>query len=379
MEKKRNIVLTVMDAVSACVAPVIPVLLGCGLIKLLVMLIGFTGLSGKLGDFDMLLGYIDTAPFYFLPFLLAWSSAAYFQCNPAFAMAAVSVMFFPEFISVIESGASLHLMGIPVLTSSYGYTVVPVILLVFLMKYIQHGFEKCIKGVVGGVFVPMLTILLTGIAGIMLVGPVTTQASKWISDGIGWLQINYPVFAWAFLCAVLPLMIMTGTHFIFTAIALEQLGELNMEMGFHVSCFIVTMCLTAACLAVGAKSRGEQREKAFSAGITAFMTGTSEPALFGICLALKTPLFAVMAGGAAAGIWQGIHALHSYIFASSSIFSVLMFYSSEEPGNFVNTLIAGGIGFTATAILTAVLYRFQPVQKSSDRNSVDNQGISQFK
>lgn len=58
-----------------------------------------------------------------------------------------------------------------------------------------------------------------------------------------------------------------------------------------------------------------------------------------------------------AGIVQGILTVHCYIFMFSSISSILMFYSIEEPGNLTKAIIVGVTAFVASFIITALVYR----------------------
>ena len=358
MEKaQKNIILRMMATMSACMGPVIPVLVGCGVIKLVVLLLGMAGVWAHLGQTEALLTYLDTAPFYFLPMLVAYSSAKHFGCNPAYALASVAIMLYPDFISMMSGDAAATFLGIPVMKVSYSNGILPAIALIAVMKQIEVYAEKWIPGPLKSTFVPTAVILLTGMLGILAIGPAISTVAGVISSAMGFLQTNYPVIAWAAMCCLLPVMIMTGTHFIFVTIMLEQLGSWGYEAGFHVSCFIMTLTVTGACLGVFLKGRGEVKKTALANAVTMFTTGVSEPSLFGTLLPLRTPLYGAMIGGIAGGIWQGLQGLHSYVFATPGIFAILMFASPDEPMNLVHTLVAAAIGFVASFAATMVLYR----------------------
>ena len=355
--QRKNLLQMAMDTVSSCMQPVIPVLVGCGIIKLLVLVVGMTGVFSQLGETEALLGYIDSAPFYFLPMLLAYTSAVRFGCNPCYAMAVVAVMLFPDFTALMDSGLAVTFLHVPVRNTTYAYGVIPVIVLIYLTKRIQHFAEQWIPVVVRNIFVPVIVVLLGGVLGIVIVGPTISILSGFVTDSMDFLQTHYPVAAWMAMCFILPLLLVTGTHWIFVSIALEQLGTRGMENGFYVSCFIISMALAGTCLAVFLRSREGLRTTALSVGMTVFTTGVSEPALFGICLPLRTPLAATMIASAIAGIWQGLHDLHSYMFGAPGIFSFLMFSSPKEPNNLPEVLIAGAIGFAAALLITLIIYR----------------------
>lgn len=68
---KKNPALAMMSAMSACVGPVIPVMIGCGVIKLVVLLLEMAGVFAPDSQTMQLLMHLDSAPFYFLPMLVA--------------------------------------------------------------------------------------------------------------------------------------------------------------------------------------------------------------------------------------------------------------------------------------------------------------------
>lgn len=357
MDKKKNPILAVMGTMAACVGPVIPVMVGCGVVKLAVLLLGMLGVFAEGSQTEMLLTCLDSAPFYFLPLLVAYASARHFGCDPVFAIASVSLMLYPDFTALISGGEAVHFLGIPVLGASYSFGVLPPIVVVYVMKCIDKGARRCIPGPLQSTFVPAVVILLTALAGVLAVGPAVTLIAGWISDALGVLRAHAPVAAWVAMGFALPVLVMTGTHFVFMALALEQLGTLGYEDGFRVTCFIMTMAITGVCMGVCLKSRGKMRGQALSHGIAILTTGISEPALYGTLLPLKMPLLCAMLGAAAGAAWQGVQPLYSYVYSTASIFGVLTFISPDAPMNVVHVLIGAAIGFAAGLAFTLLLYR----------------------
>ena len=72
---------------------------------------------------------------------------------------------------------------------------------------------------------------------------------------------------------------------------------------------------------------------AFSSAITAYLGGITEPALYGVNLKLKKPMYAGMIGAAIAGIFAGLVKLKAFIYVTPGILSLAMWVSKEE--NFV--------------------------------------------
>lgn len=355
---KKNPILAMMATMSACVGPVIPVMVGCGVIKLVVLLLEMAGVFAPGSQTQALLTHLDSAPFYFLPMLVAYASAKHFGCSPVYALAATALMLYPDLTALLSGKETVRFLGLPVLEARYAYSVLPPIVLVYAMMWIERGAQRWIPRALQSTFVPAVVLLLTGLLGILAIGPAVSAAANWLSDTLNALRMHAPVAAWVILGFLLPVMVMTGTHFVFMALALEQLGTLGAEPGFRVLCFIMNMAVVGACVGVFIKSRGEVREKAISHGIALLTTGISEPAMYGTMLPLKTPLLAAMLGTAIGAVWQGlVHPLYTYVYSPCSLFAVLTFINPDDPMNMVHAVIAAVIGFAATLVLTLLLYR----------------------
>lgn len=359
MEKNsRNIFQKMIDSFSACMMPLIPILIAGGLLKLVILLLDYTGIFTHSGQTRQLLTMISNAPFYFLPIFVAYSSALQFKINPIYSLVTASVFLLPELTALLNGSAAVSFAFIPVYKTSYAYCVLPIVLLIYVMSYIVRLFEKLLPRAVRDIFLPLLSIVFTSIIGLLFIGPIGAFLSQYVSEGISYLQLHYPIAAWSLMGALLPLLVITGMHWIFITLTLARLGMYGVENGFMVSCFILSMTLSAASFVVFLKSRStDQKKLALSASLTGFFTGTSEPFLFGIGLPNKTPLAATMLAGGIAGCYQGIVTIHCYAYAFPGVPSLLMFSSPKEPGNLIKTLIAGGIALTASFILTFLLYR----------------------
>ena len=95
----------------------------------------------------------------------------------------------------------------------------------------------------------------------------------------------------------------------------------------------------------------EKRAMSLGAMVTVAIAGIAEPSMFGICYKEKTPVIGNILGCMIAGIVQGFLTVHCYIFTFSSIPSILMFYSADEPNNLWKAIIVGVVAFVASFII----------------------------
>lgn len=338
--------------VSGCMGPVIPLLMAGGLLKLLLMVLSVLGAESEAVGTWIVLNAISNAPFYFLPMLLAWSSSVHFKANPVPVIGSVSVLLLPELTVIMQQG-SLSFAGIPIEEANYAYSVLPVIFLAYIISREEAFLNKRLKGAVKDIFEPFILFTISSVLAIVVIGPVGIWLGNLVRDSLLYLQDHYAVLAWMLLAGSLPLLIMTGLHWMIETVAITNLGELGIDYGIMVSFMIVIMAAGGMCTAVFLRSR-DKREKtaAASAGITALFTGVVEPALYGVCLKDRKVLGALITACLVGGLYHGLVIIRCYVYAFPALFSFLMFADGADPDNFGKALIAGGISFLTSFILT---------------------------
>lgn len=345
----------VIDAVTECMAPVIPILVAGGIVKVFELILIYSGILTDGSTTETILSAVSDSPLYFLPFLVAWSSAVRFDADIPAAIGSVGVMVSPAFIALAESGEEITFAGIKVVAATYSYSTLPVILLIYIMSKAEKALHRHMPAAIDSIITPYLLLISTSLVGLIAVGPLGTIAGNAVSGMFFGLADKNPALAWGLFAGLSELMIITGTHWVFVAIALTTLGASGADQGIMVGFFILTMAQSGMSFAVFIRSKSpELRKTSLTCGITVLLTGTTEPSIFGIALRYRWPLITSILGAAAAGIYQGIVAIRCYLYAFPGIVSCLMFSSSEDPHNLWKALTAGGIAFAASFLLTLV-------------------------
>ncbi|WP_220725793.1 PTS transporter subunit EIIB [Brochothrix thermosphacta] len=139
--KKKNPFEAFVDTISSCMSPLIPALLGGGMIKVLLILLPLMGLLDAKGQTYTILAFFGDAPFYFLPIMLAYTAAIKFNVTPMLAVSVAGIMLHPNFVAMVTAGDPVFLFGIPVTLASYSSSVIPILIMVWLMQYIE-SFSK---------------------------------------------------------------------------------------------------------------------------------------------------------------------------------------------------------------------------------------------
>lgn len=133
-------------------------------------------------DFADIINMLSAAPFAFLPVLVGFSATKVFGGNPYLGLTMGVAMVSPALMNGYNVAASLagaessdpmkywNLFGLQVQQAGYQGTVLPIMLVAFILANIEKFFHKVLKGTIDFIFTPTLTILITGLLTFLLVG-----------------------------------------------------------------------------------------------------------------------------------------------------------------------------------------------------------------
>ncbi|HEM5163474.1 TPA: PTS glucose transporter subunit IIA [Streptococcus suis] len=353
--KKANVLEQVIEYIAGSMTPLIPAMLGGGMIKVLVIVLPMLGLLKADSQSISFLAFFGDAPYHFMPIFLAYSASQKLKVTPALAMSVAGILLHPNFVQMVSSGDPLHFLGAPVTPASYGSSVIPILIMVWLMKYIEAVFNKVTPAVTKSFLQPTLVLLVSGFIALVLVGPLGVIVGEGLSQLVeqmhgvaGWLTL-------AVLGAIMPFIVMTGMHWAFApiflaaSIATPDVLILPAMLGSN-------LAQGAASMAVAFKSKNSNTKQiAFAAGFSALFAGVTEPALYGVTLKYKKPLYAAMIGGGLAGLFVGLTGVKAYLFAVPSLIALPQFIYSEAASNITNAMIAAAISIIITFILAYFL------------------------
>ncbi|ANZ95305.1 PTS beta-glucoside transporter subunit EIIBCA [Brochothrix thermosphacta] len=375
--KNKNPFEAFVDIISSCMSPLIPALLGGGMIKVLLILLPLMGLLDAKGQTYTILAFFGDAPFYFLPIMLAYTAAIKFNVTPMLAVSVAGIMLHPNFVAMVTAGDPVFLFGIPVTLASYSSSVIPILIMVWLTQYIESFFEKIIPTAIKSFMKPLLIILISGFLALVVVGPLGTYAGELLSTIILGIQDKAGWLALGLMAAFMPLIIMTGMHWAFAPIFLIA-SPATPDILILPAMLASNIAQGAATLAVSLKAKNKNlKQISAAASISALVAGVTEPALYGVNLKLKKPLYAAMISGGIVGIYIGITGLKSFAFAVPSVVSLPQFIGGGSNINIFNALVVTVGSFLLTFILTWI-FGFDeepenaPIPNSDAENTVQS-------
>ena len=347
---KKGIITSVFDTIAGIFTPIIPAIAGCGMLKAFLGLFVALGLISTETQTYYIFSFISDAAFFFMPLLLAYTAGIKFKTSPFLAMVIGGVLLHPSFSALVCAGEPVSFLGLPVRLVNYSSSVIPIILIVWLMSYVEKLANKFIPKVLRLVFVPLIVITVTAPIGLIVIGPLGTVIGDVLASGIMFIDSKATWTLPLIMGGLTPLIVMTGMHYSLYPALFTQLATLGYQT-LMPGMLISNVCQGAAALCVSIKSKNsELKQLASSTGITALL-GITEPAMYGVNLKLKKPLYAVLCGGALGGLYAGLTAVKGYTPSGSGLPGIAA-YIGPEMSNVVNILIACGIGFVATFIIT---------------------------
>ncbi|WP_147795604.1 glucose PTS transporter subunit IIA [Cellulomonas sp. Y8] len=280
--------------------PLLPAIAGAGLIKGLLALAVWLGWMSTETQTYQLLFALGDAFFFFLPVMIAISAARVFQTNVFVAAALSGALVYPNLAALLAAGDPVTFLGLPVTATTYSYTVIPALLAVWALSWVERGLKKVLPAALHLSVVPLVSMLVVGPVTLVALGPLGAIIGDQISGGLNWLLTHGGVFSGILLGAVMSLIIMTGMHAALVPFILGNLATLGNDPFLPLT-YVQIFSVAGALFGVAIRARSRQvRATSLSTGFTALM-GVSEPGLFGLLLPMRRVFLASMIGGAAGG------------------------------------------------------------------------------
>lgn len=351
--EKKGIGSAIIDSVTGCMTPMIPALTAAGMIKVVLTLLTTFNLVSDTSSTYQVISFIGDAAFYFMPFLIAANAAKVFNVNQSLALIIAGVFLHPNFTAMIESGDPITFFSIPVTPTTYSYSVIPVILMVWIMSYIVKLVDRITPRIVKLILHPTLVILISAPIAIIVVGPLGGIIGDGLAVAIDFLSTKLGFIIVGILSAAFPFIVMTGMHHALTPIGLNAVAT-----GGDTLIFVSQVCSNVAqggaSLAVAVRSKDKNMKQLASAsGISALM-GITEPALYGVTLKLKRPVVAAAIAAGIGGIVGGLLQVTLYI-AQNCLLAIPAFIGEKGMTNFIYGLIMIVVSFAGAFILTMIL------------------------
>lgn len=369
-QEKPNLWNRFVKVITDAILPVIPAIVGGGLVKVILSILNLLGWVTSGTQNYQLLNAIGDAPFYFLPILVAFYAARHFKVNESIAVGLIGILIYPNFISLLSKG-NVKFFNVPVYSANYSSQIIPVILIIFTMSFVEPLIDKIIPKVTKTFLEPLVELLVMAPLAFIVIGPIGFILSNWLTQSIQFVYSKTGFVAVAIFAGIYALLVMTGLHQGLGPVILQNMSTLGYDPFMMSACLASNMSQGGAALAVALKSKNTKlKGVAFGASISALFGGVTEPALFGVNMRLKKPLYCAIASSTIVGAFIGFAGLKTYVMVSPGILSLGMFIGGKTINNFIVAIISTVSAIVLSFVFTLIFWNEKDIAVVGDTNSL---------
>lgn len=377
-KEKSSLISTFMDTISGIFTPAMPALIGSGLLKGFLALVTTFGLMSIESTGYQVLNMIGDCAFYFMPFILAVSSARKFKTNEYLALCISGVLLYPTMVNGFnaqvagEAVQALKLFGVlPIPYLNYSSSVIPIILATYLLKHVYQIVKKYMPAPISTMFTPMVTLLFVIPITLIVLGPIGTYIGGFLGQGISWLFKHAGFVAGGVIGATYPLLVMTGMHWAITPIMVNTFATLGYDNTMMPALLAATFAMAGATFGVFFKTKNEEMKQiSLSSGISAIL-GITEPAMYGVTLKLKKPFYAAMVGGGASGVLFNLFDLKSFGMSMPGLIAIAGYADSKNSLNLIIAIAGSLLAFILAFVVTFILGFKEDEETTATTKTID--------
>lgn len=344
-DNKKKGLTSIFEIIAGIFTPIMPPLTAAGMLKVVLIISSSFGWLSKESQTYYIFNFAADSIFFIFPVILGYTSAVKFKCNPYMGMLLGGAMIHPSYMALVNAKESVTFLGLPMKLVTYASSVVPIILVVFVMSYVENFADKVSPKPIRFFLKPLITILIMIPLVFLVLGPLGSITGEGLAILVNKINTIAPWLIPAIIGATTPLLVMIGMHWAIIPIGFNELALKGFENFIGPGMMVSNIAHGGAILAVALKTKNKDfKQLAGSSGFSALF-GITEPAMYGVTLKLKKPLIPIMVAGGLAGLYCGLMGVVRYSTGMPGLASIAIFISDIKPSNVFHALIACGIAF----------------------------------
>lgn len=355
---------SLIDVISGIFAPLLGVMAGAGILKgLLLIASNFGWLQTTDTTYTILYAAADSL-FYFLPALLAVTTARKFGGNIFTALTIAGALLYPTIVQLKTDGTDAHFFGIPVIVMSYSSTVIPIILSVIVMSKLEKFCNRVIHESVKNFVTPLISLAVMVPLTLIVFGPFGVYVGNAIAKGLLAAFAFSPLIAGAILGASWQLLVIFGVHWGLVPVFINNIAVYGKD-GIKPAATASVFAQTGAALGVMLRTKNKKLKTLAGSATLSALFGITEPAVYGVTLPLKRPFIAGIIGGAVGGAIIGQAGTQAFASGAPGLLTLPIFYGPGGQG-FPGLIIGITTAFVLSAVLAYVLGFKDPIEEEAE-------------
>ncbi|WP_458126683.1 beta-glucoside-specific PTS transporter subunit IIABC [Paenibacillus sp. Z3-2] len=353
----------IIDVISSIFAPLLGVMAGAGILKGLLLIASNIGwLETTETTYKILYAAADSL-FYFLPLLLAVTTARKFQGNMFVAMTIAGALIYPSIITLKAEGTPTDFFGIPVILMNYSSTVIPIILAVIVMSKLEKIFNKALHDSVKNFVTPLFLLVIMVPLTLLVFGPFGVYVGNGIAAGLVAAFGFSPLLAGAVMGASWQLLVIFGVHWGLIPVFINNVAVYGQD-GVKPAATASIFAQTGAAFGVMLKTKNKKLKTLAGSSTLTALFGITEPAIYGVTLPLKRPFIAGVIGGAVGGAIIGQAGTLAFASGAPGLLTLPIFYGPGGQG-FPGLILGIVVSFVVSAVLTYIMGFKDPVEEET--------------
>lgn len=352
-ESSGNIISNIFSAVSAIFAPILPALAGSGILRGLLILAVQVGLISEDSGTYSILFVASMSVFYFLPVLLAFTSARRFGASPYISALIGAALINPDFIGLMGdtgNGAMTDFFGIPVVLMNYNSTVVPIILSIWAYSYLYKILDAKVPETLKLVIIPLVSLVIMVPLTVIVIGPIGVYSGEAVANVVNWLIERSSVLTGIVIGGGWSVLVSLGIHWAVNPIMINNVSTYGFDyiVPFTFACNFAVIGTT---IGIYFKAKDKKlRSFALTGLVTIALSAIIEATLFGLLVKNKKLFLAQIIGGAVGGAYLGLMKVvtNAFVFGSVTTFPAFV---GDKSSNFIQAMIGLLISMVVSAVL----------------------------
>lgn len=350
----RQIGKNILNYMSNCMTPLIPLLITAGLFKAVNAVFGpsMFHLYSEKNNIYLLFNFVFNAGFYFIPIYVGITAARQLKVDEMLGGLLGGVLIVPELIDIVTKGKPFMIFGIPMTLVNYSQTVIPIMISVYFLSLVYHRIKKVMPDFITVLATPFLSMVITLPISLFLLAPLGSIIGKYISSGILAFSNATGFIGVAIIAMLWPFLVMTGMHLALMMPMLASYFETGYMTGAANGGMFATFAAYGVALGAFLKLR-QPKVKSASLGyfLSGILGGITEPTLYGICFNYRRTFATMMFGAALGGSYAGITHVSTYVMGGANFLAFLNF-TGGTTANVINGSISLVLTFLGAVIAT---------------------------
>lgn len=370
----------ILNAVAAIFTPTVPAIAASGMLKgilAVAVIIASSFYQTDIKEYStyLILNAASDALFYFMPIILGYSAAKVFKANEYISMIIGATLCYPAIVTLMTGEEAVTLFGIGITKASYTSSVIPIIIAVFILAYIQRFLEKTIPEVLKIIMVPTLSLLIMIPATLLLFGPI----GIYIGQFVNWLYyyiMNFSsILLGAFIGGIWCVLVIFGAHRAIIPIGINDVAQTGRQ-NLLAFAGAANFSQAGAVFGVFLKTKNKSLKTVTASATVTALFGITEPAIYGANLRLKKPMIYAVISGTLGGALMGWGGSYGTAFANQGVLTIPV-YAEAGTKAFICYLLGCAIAFFgACAMIVLLGFKDLPEETNGAAKVSLSEGVS---